>query len=827
MAIIYGTNDHDSLYSNSAEADEVFMNKGDDRFQEENNTTEVQKYHFSWGDGQDEIIGQRDKELIFDFSSQDLLNVAVGLNGFGTIIYYGAGDRIVLRELADAQVNLVFHDKTISLADALTEFSGVVGDVNAERVILGNPYGDMQDDIDLRYVREGTVTLDLGAGDDDVVAIDHAGAVQMILRQGGGHDTLTLPDAYRQSTNTHKLAFADHDLADIVSYEMVDHYDYPEQQLQPNYKDLDLLITTRGGEQLTLVGYKDYASVQDRSVFSKTEIVTKDGVRFDIADIDQYIPQHKIEQGQWAIYGSAHDDHIDAGQGRQIIYGSAGNDQYDLNLGDGQDELIVFAPLSDQPSHVKINFGDAVHPDDVRFEYRLMEQMDWPVKQSNGETIYIPSDMQVLRMYYSQMDYIDLKIQSFSNSNSLVVSLQDIQLTFDQGAYLTNLSTLLIQSVPFMINGGAGDDRLISLLDFRSGHLTEVFEGGAGQDTLNGAGGADRYVFATGDGQDRIVGDFQDYTRDGSINTLVFKDVMSLDQLNLEFSRIYGTYLVGNQFTFDLAIGYSQTDQVLIERTTLKSKDQLIELGNGQTYTFEQVFAQAQFEHVITDQTDVVASDYRDVIQGSQSADVVQSRAGNDHVHGDLGDDTLNGGTGRDRLYGDEGADTLNGGGGNDYLSGGAGDDHLTGSQGHDQLYGDAGDDVLSGGIGNDQLSGGQGSDQYWLRMGFGQDVIVEDAADTSSTDSIRLGAGIQLNQLWLEESGQDLLIRVLGASDQVHVQSWATQNTIEALHITGGQVVDQQQIQLLIDAMSQMTPPSAGQWTAYQQQQLSMLLSA
>jgi hypothetical protein len=111
--------------------------------------------------------------------------------------------------------------------------------------------------------------------------------------------------------------------------------------------------------------------------------------------------------------------------------------------------------------------------------------------------------------------------------------------------------------------------------------------------------------------------------------------------------------------------------------------------------------------------------------------------------------------------------------------------------------------------------------------MGFGQDVIVEDAADTSSTDSIRLGAGIQLNQLWLEESGQDLLIRVLGASDQVHVQSWATQNTIEALHITGGQVVDQQQIQLLIDAMSQMTPPSAGQWTAYQQQQLSMLLSA
>jgi hypothetical protein len=58
-------------------------------------------------------------------------------------------------------------------------------------------------------------------------------------------------------------------------------------------------------------------------------------------------------------------------------------------------------------------------------------------------------------------------------------------------------------------------------------------------------------------------------------------------------------------------------------------------------------------------------------------------------------------------------------------------------------------------------------------------------------------------------------------------VQSWATQNTIEEMHITGGQVVDQQQIQLLIDAMSQMTPPSAGQWTADQQQQLSMLLSA
>ena len=649
----------------------------------------------------------------------------------------------------------------------------------------------------------------------------------MILRQGGGHDTLTLPDAYRQSTNTHTLAFADHDLADIVSYQMVDHDEYPEQALLPENRDRNLLITTRSGEQLTLLGYKDYASVQDRSGLSSTEIVTKDGVKFDIADIAQYIPQHKFEQGQWSIYGSAHDDHIDAGQGRQIIYGSTGNDQYDLNVGDGQDELIIFAPLLDQPTHVKVNFGDAVHPDDVRFEYRLMEQMDWPVQQSNGETVYIPSDMQVLRVYYSELDYIDLKIQWFSHSNSLAVSLQDIQISFDQGAHITNLSTLLIQSAPFMINGGAGDDRLISLLDFRSGYLTEVLEGGAGQDTLNGAGGADRYVFATGDGHDRIVDDFQDYTRDGSINTLVFKDVMSLDQLNLEFSRIYGSHLVGDQLVFDLTMHYSPTDQVLIERMSLQQKDQLIELGNGQTYTFEQVFAQAQFEHVITDQTDVVASDYRDVIQGSQLADVVQSRAGNDHVYGDLGDDTLNGGTGRDRLYGDEGADILNGGGGNDYLSGGDDDDRLIGSVGHDQLYGGKGADILNGGIGNDQLFGGQGSDQYWLRMGFGQDVIVEDAADTTSIDSIRLGAGIQLNQLWFEESGQDLLIRVLGASDQVRVQSWTAQNTIEALQITGGQVIDQQQIQQLIDAMAQMTPPSAGQWTADQQLHLSMLLSA
>lgn len=90
-------------------------------------------------------------------------------------------------------------------------------------------------------------------------------------------------------------------------------------------------------------------------------------------------------------------------------------------------------------------------------------------------------------------------------------------------------------------------------------------------------------------------------------------------------------------------------------------------------------------------------------------------------------------GGGRDTVLGLNGADVVNGG---------DGDDSLSGRGGNDDLQGGNGNDTLTGGAGNDTLTGGAGADVLVFADGFGADVVRgfvpgEDVIDLSAMSGV------------------------------------------------------------------------------------------
>ncbi|MEO1210407.1 MAG: CAP domain-containing protein [Cyanobacteria bacterium J06638_20] len=172
-----------------------------------------------------------------------------------------------------------------------------------------------------------------------------------------------------------------------------------------------------------------------------------------------------------------------------------------------------------------------------------------------------------------------------------------------------------------------------------------------------------------------------------------------------------------------------------------------------------------------------------DLFNGTSGRDVVNGLAGNDVLHGKAGNDRLMGGSGNDRLLGGSGRDVLIGGadndllsgggaadllrglGGNDRMLGGAGNDRIFGGAGNDRLFGNAGNDRLLGGGGDDTLNGGLGNRNI-VRMGPGNDTVQLDGAggftrvlDLRESDSIQLLGSLSVNDLTLQQQGQNVLM--------------------------------------------------------------------
>jgi len=155
----------------------------------------------------------------------------------------------------------------------------------------------------------------------------------------------------------------------------------------------------------------------------------------------------------------------------------------------------------------------------------------------------------------------------------------------------------------------------------------------------------------------------------------------------------------------------------------------------------------------------------------------------------------------------------------------------LNGEAGNDILWGSSGDDILKGGTGNDRLSGGAGNDRYLFSRGDNQDTIVEQDSTAGNHDTLSFRGDINHDQLWFTKQNNDLRIQVIGTLDQVIVANWyqGEDKQLEEIQATNGQILVNNQIDQLVQAMASFNPPPIGELllSDEQQQQLAPVLAA
>jgi Ca2+-binding RTX toxin-like protein len=166
----------------------------------------------------------------------------------------------------------------------------------------------------------------------------------------------------------------------------------------------------------------------------------------------------------------------------------------------------------------------------------------------------------------------------------------------------------------------------------------------------------------------------------------------------------------------------------------------------------------------------------------------------------------------------------LRGQGGNDTLNGRGGNDSLYGGAGADLLYGENGNDLLDGGAGNDRLEGGIGNDSYLIYRGMGSDKINDFDYTGANVDTLQLGPGISIDQLWFRKTGfWDLEVSIIGSNDTMTIEkwdfwskgsSWESAQHVEQFHTDDGKVLASSQVSQLVQAMAAFAPPPPGQTT-------------
>jgi len=310
--------------------------------------------------------------------------------------------------------------------------------------------------------------------------------------------------------------------------------------------------------------------------------------------------------------------------------------------------------------------------------------------------------------------------------------------------------------------GGAGDD----ILQLAPGGGTAgknaanhhtIFEGGTGNDRLQGYTSADTYVFNRGDGHDTILdsdhGISAITTKSKSrynrtkVTTYSYSSFGSTDSIQFGEGITQADLLMGRDgqslVIYLLREGAPTDDRVTVERwfDSDRYRIEQITFADGSTMGTDAIH-QHLLTDIVTEGDDVISITSIGAVNIASLGgnDCVTTGNENDTIYGGDGNDTLNGGNGDDTIYGGTGSDSIDGGNYNDLLDGGAGDDTLNGGNGNNTVYGGEGNDVITD-YGNGHLDGGAGNDvidgyvkgNNTLIGGAGDDTITLKQGRTSS----------------------------------------------------------------------------------------------
>ncbi|HYC47698.1 MAG TPA: calcium-binding protein [Burkholderiales bacterium] len=350
------------------------------------------------------------------------------------------------------------------------------------------------------------------------------------------------------------------------------------------------------------------------------------------------------------------------------------------------------------------------------------------------------------------------------------------------------------------VDAGPGDDLV------RGTKADDWFVGGAGNDILEGTGGADTYFVLPGEaGYDLIEdeGHAEDFyggpLGDPAPDLVQFLSGVSLSDLTFSWGRANreSTYI-----TLELGWASDRGVRILIPHSddSRGSGIEYFQFADGSRLTMAEMLTHAPAMPDI-DPHHGPGTGGDDAIEGTQLDDVLDLAGGNDYAQGLGGNDTIIGGAGDDQLRGggvsfwlqkyqlfgmqvlpedprdfvnsawDSGSDVLHGGGGADALYGDDGRNLLSGGIGNDLLNAQ-GETVFAGGPGDDRLemsafsayptllalNRGDGSDSF---LAFGSQPLV-----------VSLGSGIGPGDLALSRDGQDLVLG-LGAAESLRIENW------------------------------------------------------
>jgi Ca2+-binding RTX toxin-like protein len=149
--------------------------------------------------------------------------------------------------------------------------------------------------------------------------------------------------------------------------------------------------------------------------------------------------------------------------------------------------------------------------------------------------------------------------------------------------------------------------------------------------------------------------------------------------------------------------------------------------------------------------------------------------------------------------------------------TGNAVDNVLTGNSAANLLTGNAGNDTLDGQGGADTLPGGTGNDTYLLGRGYESDLIQENDSTVGNADVARFLAGVARDQIWFQQTGNDLVASIIGTTDQFTVQNWyvGAANRVEEFRTSDDSyTLIESNVQNLVNAMAAFAPPAPGQET-------------
>jgi len=483
----------------------------------------------------------------------------------------------------------------------------------------------------------------------------------------------------------------------------------------------------------------------------------------------------------------------------------------------------------------RLGFADGSVIDMAAVLSTRLEESVATVLGTEGDDVIYGSEVDQVIYTFAGDDYIE----DFDGSNTIDAGAGD-----DRIALAGN----------HILDAGAGDDDIQATGNnvIRAGEGRDrlqvagnnVIEAGPGNDQVFLRGGHNVLKFGPGDGIDTVrfaVRDAVDSTILEMADGLTPADIWVYGYTH-EDSQAISIYLpaTGDEiFPHAIIGGIENWDYTAHPRATFTA----VRFSDGTVISGEQLFAMAQ------------GSPNR--IEGTAGDDVLAGTPDDDDFHGGPGNDTMLGGGGSDYFFIEghsQGADRISGGDGYDVILGGAGDDtftlfglsaadsieeidggagqnsirgtadrnvfnflgtqllgihHIDGGQGDDDIWGSAGTEVILGGRGNDTLRGAHGSDAYLFGRGDGRDWIGNYTPGSTEFDLLWI-YDVAYDDLWLSRSGYDLLIDVVGTTDQVKIASWffTEDRQLDAI-FAQNRVLLRNQVDQLVNAMAGFNVPT------------------